>query len=100
MTTLDNVMRTWAMSKATPTIELVLKKDYKKNWVFTLEEVWPEGDDEGFSSSSALDDRVEWCEKELARWSGVRRMAWDQWYFDDKVQAEKFTTLYYLLWAK
>ena len=98
--TLEQVMKTWAMDKEEPIIEPVLTRNRQRHWVITLEELWPQGDSEGYNSSSGLDKRVEWCEKELARWPGVKRMAWDQWHFDDKVQAEKFTTLYYLLWAK
>ena len=98
--TLDQVMKVWAMDKEEPTIQPVLTRNRQRQWVITLEELWLQGNSEGYNSSSGLDKRVEWCEKELARWPGVKRMAWDQWYFDDKVQAEKFTTLYYLLWAK
>jgi hypothetical protein len=63
--TLDQVMKVWAMDRATPTIKPVLKRTVHRDWVITLEEEWPEGDAEGFSSSSGLDKRVSWCEEEL-----------------------------------
>jgi hypothetical protein len=98
--TLDQVMKVWAMDKEEPMIEPVLTRNRQRQWVITLEELWPQGDGEGYNSSSGLDKRVEWCEEEMKKWAGVRRMAWDQWWFDDKGQAEKFITLYYLVWAR
>ena len=68
-----------------PMIEPELKRNLNRQWVLTLIEVWPEDTIDRFSTSQALDKRVEWCETELKKWPGVKRMAWDQWWFDDKV---------------
>lgn len=83
-----------------PTIKPVLVKK-NKTWTITLSEIWPEEILEvPYIGSESLDSRVEWTVEELSKWPGVKRMAWDQWYFDDKRQAEKFITLYYMIWAK
>ena len=98
--TLDQVMKVWAMDRVTPTIKPVLNRTIHRDWAVTLEEVWPDDNYEAGGGSGLLDKRVDWCVEELKKWQGVRRMAWDQWYFDDRHQAEKFITLYSLIWAK
>lgn len=47
----------------------------------------------------AVDERVNWTSEQLLHWSGVRRMAYDMWYFQHKRDAEKFQTLYNLKWG-
>lgn len=94
---LDHVIKGWATMYLDPTIKPVLTKK-RKAWTLYLEEVWPDGDHS--NNSSALDIRVEWVTKELAKWAGVRRTAWDTWIFDDKKDGEKFLTLYHLIWTK
>ena len=86
------------MLDAGPTIKPVLEKK-QRLWNITLTEVWPD-EVTGNSGSALLDKRVDWTVEELSKWQGVKRMAWDQWYFDDKRQAEKFITLYYMVWAE
>jgi len=44
-------------------------------------------------------DYIEWIDQQLSTWPNVRRMAWDQWYFDKKSDAEKFATLFLLKWT-
>lgn len=82
------------------TIKPILEKR-NRIWTITLKEVWPEDVNHTTGISSfGLDNKVHWTEEELLKWSGVKRMAWDQWYFDNKRQAEKFITLYYMVWAE
>ena len=52
-----------------------------------------------FSDFGKLDERVNWCCEQLSTWPNVRRMAHDMWYFKRKRDAEKFQTLYNLVWA-
>lgn len=47
-----------------------------------------------------FDDIVFNVQEELKNWTNVRRMAWDQWNFKYKKDAEKFVTLFNLKWAK
>ena len=47
-----------------------------------------------------FDDIVSHVQDELRNWKNVRRMAWDQWNFKTKKDAEKFVTLFNLKWAK
>lgn len=82
-----------------PTIKPVLERK-QRIWTVSLREIWPEEILEvPYTGSESLDDKVDWVTNELARWDGVKRMSWDQWYFDDKRHAEKFITLYYMKWA-
>jgi hypothetical protein len=96
--TIDDVMKLWAMDSQ-PTIKPMLQRR-QKNWAVVLEEVWPPEIINKSSSSHALDTRVAWVVEELTKWQGVRRLAWDMWYFDDKRTAEKFLTLYYMIWDR
>lgn len=47
-----------------------------------------------------FDDIIFHVQEELKNWKHVRRMAWDQWNFKSKKDAEKFVTLFNLKWAK
>jgi hypothetical protein len=47
-----------------------------------------------------LDDIVEWTDKELTKWKDCRRIAWDMWQFKSKREAEKFITLFHLIWQQ
>lgn len=46
------------------------------------------------------DDYVNWTDEQLSTWKDVRRMAWDQWYFNRRQDAEKFITLFNLRWSQ
>jgi hypothetical protein len=97
--TLDQVMKVWAMDQETPTIKPVLLRKMN-TWTIVLEEVWPDEVINKSSSSFTLDDRVAWVEEELKKWTTVKRTAWDMWAFNNKKDAEKFITLYHLVWAE
>lgn len=93
----DTISRALEMG---PTIKPLLAKK-NRIWTITLSEVWPDDFTEApYSGSDSLDTRIEWITTELTKWPGVKRMSWDQWYFDDKRHAEKFITLYYMKWAE
>ena len=103
MTALQQVVGGWIRSGMIyPTIRPKLSRKRSQNmWGIVLEEVWPEDIEDHQkirSSSNNLDERVEWATEKLKNWKGARRMAWDQWYFDNKQNAEKFITYYYLTW--
>jgi hypothetical protein len=96
--TLEQVMHSWA-KMIDPKIVPTLYK-HKKVWTIRLDEIWPEGQEQIRSTDSLLDKRVAWTYQELKKWADAKRTAWDMWVFDDKRSAEKFITLYYLVWAK
>ena len=76
-------------------VEPVLSKRNNK-WVIMLEEKWPPGAPLG--TTNLLDERINWCTEKLKDWPGCKRMAYDQFWFDRKSQAEKFITFYTLAW--
>lgn len=64
------------------------------SWCVILEEK------NSYDGSTKLDERVEWATNQLKDWPSTRRMAWHMWYFKHKRDAEKFQTLYNLVWAE
>lgn len=87
----------------------------KKSWRIQIKEEWPDGINYGTSGSVLtndgndnlvwtptgvdLDDRCNWAETQLAEWDNCRRTSWDMWQFKYKRDAEKFITLYHMVWA-
>ena len=58
-------------------------------------------DDAGNSMPSRdLDDCIKWVESQLKDWPNSKRMAWDMWDFKPQKDAEKFITLFHLLWEQ
>lgn len=92
-------MQQWAKSsEASIVINLTRKrigKGYSK-WRIEVIEDWP---NQNSHTSSSLDSRVIWITEKLESWNTTRRTAWNIWEFDSKREAEKFLTLYNLVWA-
>lgn len=82
-----------------PTIKLTIVESGRKA-VLSLQEVWPDEVTYTYFNSSGLDERVDWCKKELQKWKNVRRTAWDMWEFKSLRDAEKFVTIYHLVWDR
>lgn len=84
-----------------PTIIPTLERSTDRRWKIILVEHWDVDEElfKGTISSSGLDEKVEWCTDILKSWASAKRMAFDQWYFDDKREAEKFITFYHLYWG-
>jgi hypothetical protein len=81
-------------------IKPVLSPTTSDSYTITLEEEWPSVDDAGnYFNSSDLDNRVKWATIELDKWDHVSRRAWDKWQFKSRRDAEKFITLYNLVWG-
>ena len=98
--TLESVMHQWAMSEK-PTVRPELYRGQGRKWHIKLVEEWQSVDDAGNRYSSGdLDKRVDWTVQTLETWKTAHRTAWDIWFFDNKRDAEKFITMYYLVWAK
>ena len=91
----------YSMEKG-PTIKTVLTK-IKNRWTLTLEEEWHHDSGGSYtinSGSIMLDDIIEWTEKELTKWKDCNRIAWDMWQFKSRRDAEKFITLFHLIWVQ
>ena len=98
--TLDEVMKVWAESSL-PTIRPKLYQGQNRKWHIRLIEEFASVDDAGnHYNSSKLDERVNWALQTLETWKTAHRTAWDMWYFNSKRDAEKFITVYYLVWEK
>lgn len=83
------------MNENGPTIRAELsQKD--KHWCITLVEDWGQDIDILENNSYNLDKTVQWVDETLINWPNCKRMAWDQWYFDSKHNAELFITLFYI----
>jgi hypothetical protein len=95
--TLDQVMMQWAKSREV-TIKPVLEKS-RRDWTLSIFEDYPSVDDAGNSyHSSTLDEQIKWAVEQLE--DKARRIAWNIWKFKTKRDAEKFITVYYLVWGK
>lgn len=71
-----------------------------KSWCVTLQEQpLPNTTTPLWSNPGKLDERVNWALIQLQKWPDVKRMAHDMWYFKRKRDAEKFQTLYNLIWG-
>lgn len=73
-------------------------KATRGKWELKIHEQWPDGIDYKSLEAVELDKRCIWCNQQLSKWSGVERQSWAFWHFDNKHDAEKFITLYYLKW--
>jgi len=95
---LAGVMRVWGDMFALEQITIEPRL-YSRNrkWVVILEEHWPYPE-KPVTDTSLLDDRINWAIEKLKNWPGCNRMAYDQFWFDKKIEAEKFITLYTLTW--
>lgn len=71
------------------------------HWCITLDEksLSPDTPNPLWTDPGVLDERVNWALSRLESWAGVRRMSFNMWYFKTKRDAEKFQTLYNLVWA-
>ena len=72
-----------------------------QGWQIQLVEVWRSDDDTLPSfRTSQLDTHVIWTTEQLETWPKVKRTAWDMWQFSSKKDAEKFITLYNIVWPQ
>lgn len=51
------------------------------------------------ASDSNREDRIKWTEEQLSSWKFVSRQSYDQWAFVRKRDAEKFLTIFNIVWA-
>ena len=95
--TLEQVMMLWSKSN-----EAIIKPQLVKSgrgWLLSINEHWQSVDDAGnpFPSSN-LDEQIRWATEQLE--GRARRISWHMWKFKTKRDAEKFITMYYLVWGK
>lgn len=94
---LGKIMDIWVVGQD-PVIKPVLKHASGPNWLLTLKEVWPT--QYKSSSSTKLDDCVEWTATSLGRSDVCRRLSENVWSFKSKQDAEKFLTMFYIRWTE
>lgn len=82
-----------------PTYSVTLRP-IADGWIITIEEEWEYSRGVLDYSSFKLGERCDWAEKELAKWPDASRQSWTSWKFKSKHDAEKFITLYGLVWGE
>ena len=71
-----------------------------RGWQIQLVEVWGTAEDSLTFKTSQVDTHVIWATEQLESWPKVRRTSWDMWQFSSKRDAEKFITLYNIVWPQ
>lgn len=95
---LNSVVFNWVNTELREQITIEPKLYKRQNkWALVLEEVWP-FPTPPIGDSSMLDERINWCIEKLKDWPTCKRMAYDQFWFGKKEEAEKFITVYTLTW--
>lgn len=72
-------------------------------WRVRIEENWDDEEDQSLYHSadySNLDKRCEWTAGQLSTWKSATRLSHQEWKFTRKKEADKFITLYNLIWAE
>jgi hypothetical protein len=82
-----------------PKIRPVLKL-VKRTWVLEIKADWGIFKVDRSYETHGLDERVVWTTCQLENWKNVSRQAWNMWHFKHKRDAEKFITLYNLVWTE
>ncbi len=57
------------------------------------------GWDKKYSSAKTWDEDIESCEAELRDYPGVKRMSYDEWYWEDEKEAQQFITYFTLKYS-
>ncbi len=84
-----------------PKIKISLEKR-NQLWKVRLEENWPKENYKEMISSDYenLDKRCKWAEEQLKTWKSATRFSHQDWLFNSRQEAEKFITLYKIVWAE
>ena len=96
--TLEQVMMEWSkLNEAIIKPQIV--KASGRGWLLSINEHWQSVDDAGNPyHSSNLDEQIKWAVEQLE--GRASRTAWNIWKFKNKRDAEKFITVYYLVWGQ
>jgi len=98
--TLEQVMTGWSKLREVE-IKAIIVKSKSKKWNLTVFEDYSSQDDAGnYYPSSVLDEQVRWITEKLQGQENCSRQAWNIWTFKYKRDAEKFLTVYYLVWGR
>lgn len=98
--TLDQVVKGWVTMQQAKIKPVIVKSD-KGGWNLSIFEDFSSVDDAGNPfHSSDLDDQVRWVTEKLEGQKNCSRRAWNIWQFKYKRDAEKFLTVYYLIWGR
>jgi hypothetical protein len=71
------------------------------SWRVRIEEDWDSSPGELYYEATYLnlDTRCEWTAEQLKTWKSATRLSHQEWKFSKKKDAEKFITLFNLVWA-
>ena len=74
----------------------ILSSIYKRDrrWVFHIIDY--DDDIDAYVDTNALEGCINWTQEHLKSYPRVVRMAYDMWYFERKIEAERFQTLWML----
>lgn len=84
--------------KLGPTYPIQMKK-CGEYWSLIINQIWPYDVNITAYSMHELYERCTWISLELAKWDDVVNAGETKWLFKNKQQAEKFITLYNLVWG-
>jgi hypothetical protein len=99
--TLEQVMTGWAQALRDTVIKALVVKSNNGGWNLTVFEDYSSQDDAGnYYPSSNLDKQIKWITEKLEGQENCLRQAWNIWTFKSKRDAEKFLTVYYLVWGR
>jgi hypothetical protein len=90
--TLDQVMMQWSKLR-----EVTIKLQLEKSGRGYMLSIFEDGLGNSFNGSN-LDKQVKWVTEQLD--GQASRRAWNMWKFKNKRDAEKFITMYYLVWGQ
>lgn len=76
----------------------VLIEKRKTRWWIRIYEKWP-ADAKYGEDGLKLDKCISWTELQLTDWPDVSRQSYQHWAFKRRHDAEKFITLFHLVWA-
>ncbi len=71
-----------------------------RKWIIILQEEFNLINDHNYLVEDHLGEVVNWSTNQLVNWKNVRRIAYDQWEFKTKKDAEKFQVMFNLKWAR
>lgn len=82
-----------------PKIKINIHK-IKKSWVVHIKDTWSEP--LAFIPFNHIDLKkcIDWSQSQLSSWKTCKRTSYDKWQFSSKKDAEKFITMFNIVWPQ